>query len=67
MIILQEVEFRQKEKLFVVRRCANSLLSSETAGGADATLGQSQQADPLLCDAPRLGGHSRYHRSVHRY
>lgn len=42
------------------RRRANSLFFSETAGGADTTLGPSQQADSLLCDAPRLGRHARY-------
>lgn len=34
--------------------------SSEAAGGANRTVGQSQPNHPLLCDASGLGGHTRY-------
>lgn len=32
----------------------------ETAGGDDTTVGQSHSKHTLLCDAPRLGRHTRY-------
>lgn len=34
--------------------------SSETAGGADTTVGQSQPSHSLFCDASRLGRYTRY-------
>lgn len=41
----------------VVTSCCFPL---ETAGGDDTTVGQSQSNLTLLCDAPRLGRHTRY-------
>lgn len=54
--------FRQKEMLFQFSDgvCNSLLFFSETAGGADTTLGQSQHAYSLFSDAPRLGGYTRY-------
>lgn len=36
---------------------------AETAGGDDTTVGRRQSSHSLLCDAPRLGRHSRYMRA----